>query len=57
MVWSLLFRGIPRVPLKVPGNKPRKTELYFTVDGKEVVLKKEGGLRLTRIEIIQKSKF
>lgn len=45
------------VPLKVPGNKPRKTELYFTVDGKEVVLKKEGGLRLTRIEIIQKSKF
>ena len=45
------------VPLKVPGNKPRKTELYFTVDGKEVVLKKEGGVRLTRIEIIQKSKF
>ena len=45
------------IPLKVPGNKPRKTELYFTVDGKEVVLKKEGGLRLTRIEIIQKSKF
>lgn len=44
-------------PLKPVGNKARKTELYFMVDGKEVVLKKESGQRYTRIEIIQKPRF
>lgn len=46
------------VPLKPAGDSPRKTDLYFTVEGKHVLIKVgSGGERLTRIPITQKSAF
>lgn len=41
-------------PLKAPGNQARRTNLFFTVNGKKVVLKK-GSEQLTDIQIVQRA--
>ncbi|KGL56810.1 major fimbrial subunit protein (FimA) [Porphyromonas sp. COT-052 OH4946] len=40
-------------PLKAPTNHDRQAKLYFTVNGKKVVLKKGNGVQLTDITIVQ----
>lgn len=40
-------------PLKSPGNSERRTNLYFTVNGKKVVLKLASGEQLSDIKVVQ----
>ncbi len=40
-------------PLKAPGNSERRANLYFTVNGKKVVLKLDSGEQLSYIKVVQ----